>query len=376
MRKVLILLFSLALATLLLGQSGRPTQVQFIFTSDSHYGLTRTFRGQANVSAHVVNAALVARINKLPSESFPPDGGLRAAQPIGSIDFVVDGGDIANRAEAGEIPIQSSKKSWAEFKEDYVDGLTLRDSMGRGSPVYVVPGNHDASNAVGYYKPMVTLDKTAITEIFNLMMRPAVLKTPDTFDYARDKMLVSHDLSGIHFVYITLWPDSRVRTWLENDLEHVSPSTPVFIFAHVFPDGDPKHFRNPNGNHDINPADQYENLLDDTFTDVASEQKGWEDFVRAHSNITAYFHGHSNWNQFYDWTGPNHTVALHAFRVDSPMKGKFSNPDESKLSFQIATIEPGSRRMTVREVFWNANVQDPENSVAWGASTTVALFRR
>ncbi len=287
----------------------------------------------------------------------------------------MDGGDIANRAEAGEIPIQSSAKSWSEFKTDYIDGLRLQDSTGKRSSLYVVPGNHDASNAVGYYKPMAILDKTSITEIFNLMVRPAVLKTPDTFDYGRDKTLVSHDLGGVHFVYISLWPDSRVRTWLENDLEHVSTSTPVFVFAHVFPDGDPKHFRNPNGKRDINPADQYENLLDDTFTDVTSQQKGWEDFVRAHSNITAYFHGHSNWNQFYDWTGPNHTVALHAFRVDSPMKGKLSNPDESKLSFQIATIDPASRTMSVREVLWNANPQHPEKGAAWGASTTVSLFR-
>ena len=128
--------------------------------------------------------------------------------------------------------------------------------------------------------------------------------------------------------------------------------------------------------HDINPEDQYENLLDDTFTDVASQQKGWEDFVRDHPNITAYFHGHSNWNQFYDWTGPNHTVVLHSFRVDSPMKGKFSNPDESKLSFQIATVDKASRTMTVREVLWNADAQHPEKGSAWGASTTVALFQR
>jgi len=373
----LILLVFLGLATtFLLGQAGRPTQLQFIFTSDPHYGLIRSFRGETNVSAHVVNAVMVAQMNRLASVTFPADGGLRASQPVGSIDFVVDGGDIANRAEAAEISIQASSKSWAEFKTDYIDGLTLQDSMGKRSPVYVVPGNHDASNAVGYYKPMVTLDKTSLIEIFNLMMKPRVPKTPDTFDYVRDRMLVSHDLGGIHFVFITLWPDSRVRTWLETDLERLSGSTPVFIFAHVFPDGDPKHFRNPNGKHDINPEDQYENLLDDTFTDVASQQKGWEDFVRDHPNITAYFHGHSNWNQFYDWTGPNHTVVLHSFRVDSPMKGKFSNPDESKLSFQIATVDKALRTMTVREVLWNANAQHAEKGSAWGASTTVALFQR
>src|SRR4051812_15306145 len=104
MRKVLTLFSLLILATALLpGQSGPKTQVQFLFTSDSHYGLTRTFRGEGNVSAHLVNSALVEQMNKLPSQILPADGGLRASQPVGPIDFVVDGGDIANRAEAGEI---------------------------------------------------------------------------------------------------------------------------------------------------------------------------------------------------------------------------------------------------------------------------------
>src|SRR5215831_3168437 len=157
MRKNLTLLVFLGLATtFLLGQGGRSSQLQFIFTSDPHYGLIRSFRGKTNVSAHVVNAVMVAQINRLASVTFPTDGGLRASQPVGSIDFVVDGGDIANRAEAAEISIQASSKSWAEFKTDYIDGLTLQDSIGKRSPVYVVPGNHDASNAVGYYKPMVT----------------------------------------------------------------------------------------------------------------------------------------------------------------------------------------------------------------------------
>src|SRR5215475_7717736 len=109
MRRILIFLVFLALAAaILLGQAGQATQatqVQFIFTADSHYGLTRSFRGQNNVAAHVVNAAMVAQMNKLPSANFPADGGLRASGPVGPIDFVVDGGDIANRAEAAEIPI-------------------------------------------------------------------------------------------------------------------------------------------------------------------------------------------------------------------------------------------------------------------------------
>ena len=73
-----------------------------------------------------MNAALVADINTL-----------------GALDFVVEGGDVANRAEAAER-IQPAAASESQFRHDYVERIK--------APVYVVPGNHDASNAVGFYK--------------------------------------------------------------------------------------------------------------------------------------------------------------------------------------------------------------------------------
>jgi len=245
-----------------------------------------------------------------------------------------------------------------------------------------VPGNHDVSNAIGYYNPMSpTIDKTSMVQIYNLMMSPAIVKTNETYNYTRDKVLVAHDVAGIHFVYINLWPDSSVRAWMESDLARISAMTPVIVFAHDPPDGDVKHFRNPNGSHDINPTDKFENLLSDTFADSKNgepivERKALEEFLQRHPNITAYFHGHNNWTQFYDWTGPNHTVVLHTFRVDSPMKGHFSATDERKLSFQVATIDTASRTMTVREVLWNANPQQPNAPLSFGSSTTVALAPR
>ena len=55
---------------------GQSNRVQFVFTSDAHYGITRSaFRGAVNVDAHVVNAAMIARINGLSGLSFPRDGG-------------------------------------------------------------------------------------------------------------------------------------------------------------------------------------------------------------------------------------------------------------------------------------------------------------
>jgi hypothetical protein len=51
------------------------------------------------------------------------------------------------------------------------------------------------------------------------------------------------------------------------------------------------------GKHDINAVDRFENLLSDRLADGPTievedliEQGAWEDFVRKHPNITAYFH--------------------------------------------------------------------------------------
>jgi predicted MPP superfamily phosphohydrolase len=388
MRKIILLLSVLALASSLLWAQSK--EVQFVFTSDLHYGLTRPlFRGAKNVDAQVVNAAMVAKLNSLEETPFPSDGGRRSAQAVGPIDFLAVGGDVANRSEQSEeVEIQSASRSWAQFRADYLQNLNLRDRSGGRSAVYVVPGNHDVSNAVGYFKPMTPLvDKTSLVEIYNLMMSPAVPKTTATYAYPRDRMMVSHDIGGIHFIFITLWPDSQVRQWLEKDLAAVRGDVPVILFMHDAPDVPSKHFINPNGSHDINEVDQFENLLADTFADTVNgvgkienvalrEQEEWEAFVRKHPNITAYFHGDSNWTQFYDWTGPEHSVVLHTFRADSPIKGHFSAEDETKLSFEIATIDTESRTMTVREVLWNADPQHPDSPVRWGSSTTVALAPR
>jgi hypothetical protein len=365
---------------------GQSNQVQFVFTSDAHYGITRSeFRGGVNVDAHVVNAAMIARINELSHVSFPRDGGLKAGERVGPLDFLVEAGDIANRAEVVNTrPIQTAMASWRQFQTDYIDGLTVTDRAGHRAPLYIVPGNHDASNAVGFYRAMSPpIDKTAMAEIFNRMMAPRTLRTRATYDYDHDRVLFARDHGGVHFLYVTVWPDSRARTWMESDLEHVSRSTPVVVFAHDQPEAEAKHFRNPNGKHDVNGTDRFENLLSDELADGTTidaptviEQTAFETFLERHPNVTAYFHGNSNWNQFYDWTGPGHRVVLHTFRVDSPIKGAFSSKDETKLSFQIVTIDATTRLMTVRECLWNANPRNPTAPLAWGGSTTVALQPR
>ncbi len=41
------------------------------------------------------------------------------------------------------------------------------------------------------------------------------------------------------------------------------------------------------------------------------------------------------------------------------MKGRFSRKDETKLSFQVVTLDPVSRTMTVRECLWNCGPGAP-----------------
>jgi len=381
------IVFPLALLVAAIGpassKGGATRVVQFVFTADAHYGLTRAvFRGGVNVDAGIVNAAMVRQINSLTSRTLPQDGGVRAGEPVGPVDFLVEGGDVANRSEILEAgAIQSAAASWAQFKADYLDGLTLADRNGRRAQLYVVPGNHDVSNAVGFYKPMhPVIDKTMMVEIYNLMMAPKPRRTIDTYEYPRDRVLTSRDLGGVHFVFLTVWPDSVDRAWLERDLERVSPRAPVIVFTHDQPEGESKHFMNPNGAHDINPVDKFEDLLSDSLADGATpetadllEQEGWEAFLRRHLNIKAYFHGNSNWNEFYDWPGPHRSVSLHAFRADSPMKGHFSAVDETKLSFQLVTIDTTRGKMTVRECLWNVDPANPSTPLAWGAASTVEL---
>lgn len=360
------------------------TTVQFVFTSDVHYGLTRaSFRGESNVPADVVNQAVVRSINSLPDVVLPADGGLGGGTAIGAIDFVAVGGDIANRSERLETgAIQSATISWASFERDYDRGLTVRDASGRRAPLLVVPGNHDASNAVGFHRPMMPgRDPAAMVAMFNRFMHPAVPRTAATYEFLRDTVRYTRDIGGIHFVFLTIWPDAGTRAWMARDLSRLAAGTPVIVVTHDQPDAEAKHFRNPNGAHDINATDQFENLLGDTMTDgstidvtARSQHAALEAFLKRHPNVSAYFHGNSNWNQFYDWTGPNHSIALHTFRVDSPMKGALSSSDETKLSFQVVTIDTVARTMTVRECLWNA---DPyEEGVQWGGSTTVALTPR
>ena len=354
--------------------------LQLVYTSDAHFGISRkSFQGADSVDSRNVNRAMIGKINRLPVQILPEDEGVNAGKAVGGIDYLAQTGDISNRQE---IPYQSATVSWSQFTAVYLHGLKTKGHDHQPTGFLLVPGNHDVSNAIGYPKPMRPLtDPASMVGIYNLMMQPALPKTSATFDYGTDKVSYSRDISGIHFMFITIWPDSGNRVWMEKDLKTVLPGTPVLIFAHDPPAGDARHFRNPVPPYTINPTDRFENLLSEQFKDDLSakplsdtlEQKGFVIFLKAHPNIKAYFHGHENANEFYTYKGPDGDVSLPVFRVDSPMKGKPSSTDETRLSFQLITIDTHTKRMTVRECRWNTDPANPGVPVSWGQSLSISL---
>jgi hypothetical protein len=283
-----------------------------------------------------------------------------------------------------EKPYQSTAASWTQFEADYFNGLSLKNRENRPVTLLLIPGNHDISNAIGFYKPMTPkTDPTSMVQIYNRMMQPAVPKTNADYNYASDKINYSRNIGGVHFEFITLWPDSAERLWMQKDLDTVAAKTPVIVVCHDQPTCEAKHFTNPLPPYNMTSQNKFENLTaehykegtavgdDEAKTDI--EQRGWVKFLKQHPNIKAYFHGNSNWNEFYVYKGPDNDVALNTFRVDSPMKGKYSAKDETKLSFQLISLDPVSRVLTVRECLWDTQPSNPAADVVFGDSRTISL---
>ena len=334
MRKLILLLFTgilLFSCTAVGADEGRI--LRFIYCSDVHYGLEREFRGK-EVGSDEVSRAMLATFKLLSETRLPEDSGVGAGIKFGSPDFVVCTGDIANRMEEG---VQSATTSWSQFCSDWDSSIS--------SPLYLVPGNHDISNAIGYSKVLSPeKDASSAAGIFNRMMRPAVERTAETFNYQTDKVHYSFVKDGVRFVFMGMWPDAYMRQWFDQEIG-TDTIIPVILFTHDPPIADTKHFTNPNGKHTINSVDKFQNLLADTclVTDVKKKAtKNWEkleQFIHSHSMIKAYFHGDKNYNEFYTWNGVNGTIDLPVFRVDSPMKGEYSSADERLLSFIVVTMD-------------------------------------
>ncbi len=369
----------------------------FMYTSDAHYGIKKAaFSGMS--SAQQFNGAMIDEMNRLQTAkvALPADTGVNAGQSLSFVDFVVETGDAINRPDGTTTPFANANAAvtWPQFQADYFTRLNLLTSSNTKAPLWMTPGNHDVSAAIGYYKaplPDAGLDATSYTAIYNLMMKPATALTNASFStsataaaaYASNRVVTSRDVNGVHFVFVGMWPDSVSRPLIDADLAKVSATTPVILFTHDQPTSESKHFTNPNAVVapllPINGTNKYENLLSDVYADTQaagntpglttdSEQRLFVAWLKTHKNIVAYFHGNDNANEFYTYTGPDNDIRLNIFRVDSPMKGNFSVADPTKLSFQVVSIDNAAKSMTVREYRWTTK--------SWGNTITVSLAPR
>jgi hypothetical protein len=350
-------IISLLFCGQLLFAQKEDSSINFLFTSDVHFGLVKEkFRGKEKVSAFDVNMEMAKVMNN-----------------FSNIDGLVITGDIANRMENG---VQTASKSWSEFKHVFIDSLHVKKTDGSKADLWVVPGNHDMSNAIGFHRPMIPKkDPASMLGIYNLVFPD---KNITLFDSNICRVHYSKDIKGVHFIFLSLYPDSAERVWMEKDLEKIKNTTPVLLFAHSIPDVEPRFFENPNGIHDINEEDKFENLVPERYKDgkdvkgeTTLEQLGFVNFIKKHPNIKAYFHGHENFTEFYDYKGPVNDIHLPCIRTDSPMKGRISLKDETKLAFELVSINTKNQIMTVKEVLWNANMNSQK--FEWGQTINITL---
>jgi len=351
--------------------------LNFIFTSDIHYGITRHhFRGSDSVQSNRVNEAMIIAMDQVPQAVLPADSGIEAGKPVQHIEALLITGDIANREEKG---VQSAEISWDQFRNDYGQ-LHITTINGQPSPLWLCAGNHDVSNAIGYSRPLQPLkDASSMVGMYNMMLHPAKAMTKEAYDHNTERLHYSKDIGGVHFLFVDLWPDLAEQQWIEQDLQKLRPNVPVLLFTHAPPDVDARFFTNPNGAHTLNDTDKFENLLPELFMDGTSdaipalaEQKQLASFLKKHPAIKAWFHGHENFSEFYDWKGPDHDISLPCFRVDSPMKGRISSKDETKLSFQLISLDTVHMTLTVRECCWNTTAS-PSATIQWGAHRSIPL---
>lgn len=358
--------------------------LNFIFCSDVHYGTKREFRGERNETADSVNRAMIATFRMLEGTPLPEDGGVAAGKIFGTPAFVACTGDITNRMEGG---VQTAAESWRQFCRDWStycdippvseedDDVSVSRTQG-DIPLYLVPGNHDVSNATGYPLPLdPERDASSLTGIWNhnMAVAPDDSVSVSGFDYGLHKIHYSFVRDSIRFVFMGMWPDSVMRTWFDRETAS-DEDIPVFIFTHDPPQANAKHFTNPNGSHDINAVDKFQNLLSDTCSVNAVGMKAvgnWrvlERFLHERPSVKAWFHGDENYNEFYTWNGPDGSIALPVFRVDSPMRSFYSSSDETILSFIAVSIDPVRHLLTARECLWNT-WKCP--GIVWGDMRTI-----
>lgn len=367
-------LLGLALATTAMAANS----VTFVFTADSYFGINRKeFQGDKAVDARYANRDMVQKINSLPNQTFPQDGELRSGEKIGAIDFVVHGGSIAHMMAAATIT-QSAADSWKEFDREFLQGIQLKNAQGEKAPLFYIPGVHDLTNAIGYYKRLdPKTDPSIPMQVYNRLVAPETPVSKKDFDVRKHVSLYSRTVQGIHLVFTQVWPDAQQREWIAQDIAKLPAGTPVLLFANVEPDAPSKLFINPNGKGDVNKDDKFENVIGEVFqggTKVEDKSKPHEkalaEFVKAHPQIQGYFHGNTGLSDIKVWMGTEGDLFLPTYSVDSPVNGAISAKQEELVSFLVVTVDRDAQQTTARIVHWNADPKKKKGPLQWGNSAS------
>ena len=358
--------------------------VNFVYTSDNHYGIVRPlFRGNFNVPSPVVNQAMIARMNTLPANMFPNDGGVGAGQSVGHVDFLMDTGDLANRSELqsaiaatnitylgasvsypgnASYTAPVSTVTWGQWQHDFLGDantgnragglLTLTDSQGLGIPVFLSPGNHDVNDAIGMTGKIAAnnIDATSYVQIYNRMtpysgqapIATNVFSNPANYTNVSLRVNYSFNIGGVHVQCVNMFPDKNILTWMSADMANVPASTPVFLFCHIplnMAATETKVFGSPTNTSSSAGADIPLTLsgVDSptSYVDMNAAKQFVADWLVAHPNVRALFSGHDNFNGATNWNGQDANgnlitsrdsawAGVTLFRVDSPMKGDIS----------------------------------------------------
>ena len=74
-------------------------------------------------------------------------------------------------------------------------------------PIYLVPGNHDISNAIGYPKTLTPAkDETSAIEIYNHNMPEFGSRKISSFDYTANKVHYTFIKDNLRFAFVGIWP--------------------------------------------------------------------------------------------------------------------------------------------------------------------------
>ena len=191
---------------------GESTDVTFLISSDTHYGLDQWSTNEA------LNKECIDRMNAIPGTSYPAEIGGKVDTPRGVVvtGDLTDSGTWDNWFGYGLL--------WF-YRDGFVDDYGVNGDKRVDYPVYEGYGNHDIHNVSSWVVPDGIADRT--------LQRPGIASiSSNGYHY-------SWDFDNVHLVQLNVYPGgagdaANSLDFLSQDLaDHVGQSRrPVILFHH------------------------------------------------------------------------------------------------------------------------------------------------